>query len=73
VNSLEGGNGIYYNQEVEESFDWILSHQLRQIMLEWDLMLSSTDGVAVKNSQANEMRGRDRCPSSLYELYKHGL
>ena len=73
VNSLEGGNGIYYNQEVEESFDWILSHQMRQIMLEWDLMLSSTDGVAVKNSPANDMRGRDRCPSSLYELYKHGL
>jgi hypothetical protein len=79
VNSLEDSS-MYVKDEVEESYDWIIMHQLRRIIVEWDTYQKTLEeeegGIATSNAQWNmgrSRRGRDRCPTALYALYKHGL
>jgi hypothetical protein len=54
----------------EESYDWILVHQLRQVMQEWEGWLdaesaNSNSSSANNNASENasrERKGRDRAP-----------
>jgi len=72
INSLEG-RGLYFNDSDEESYDWILMHQMKRLIMEWDTLQSSFEMKGEKAAGAGDKRGRDRCPSALYELYKRGL
>ena len=75
INSLEG-RGSYYNDSDEESYDWILMHQMKRLIVEWDTLQSSFESEGEKaavGTDTGDKRGRDRCPSALYELYKRGL
>jgi hypothetical protein len=76
INALEG-HDLYFNDSDEVSYDWILMHQMKRLIVEWDTLQNSIESkgekVGVGSDCAGERRGRDRCPSALYELYKRGL
>lgn len=81
VNSLEE-IGLYVKDDVEESYDWILMHQLQRIIVEWDIYQrileeeeagGSSSTVKSQLNVGRSRRGRDRRLTALYELYKHGL
>lgn len=71
----------FYNDKVEESYDWILLHQLYFITYSWDCYQLALD-KGKSQERGNEAtiaqrqrRGRDRRPidNMHYALYKHGL
>ena len=77
VNSLEDSS-LYFNDKIEETFDWILMHQLRWIIMEWDLYNKTLEEEAAgtsanRGSGGRSRRGRERYPATLFELYKRGL
>lgn len=77
VNSLEDSS-LYFNDKIEETFDWILMHQLRWIIMEWDLYNKTLEEEAAgtsanSGSGGRSRRGRERYPATLFELYKRGL
>jgi len=78
VNTLKV-TSCFYNDEVEESFDWILMHQLRVILLGWDEYQESLEkGKTNDNATLHTLRqrrGKDRFPIRAlnYELINNGL
>ena len=76
----------FVTQEVESTYDWILIHQLVDIVSHWDEMMNSAEGNSngSKGGNANAFdsrrlrRGKDRrlvgCGSqSPFFYYRHGL
>ena len=78
VNTLKVTSS-FYNDEVEESFDWILMHQLRVILLGWDEYQQSLEKGKINDNATlhtlRQRRGKDRFPIRAlnYELINNGL
>ena len=77
VNSLKEISR-YINNDVEESYDWILMHQLRVIVYGWDKyqeILENSKGKTSSGNLQRQRKGRDRRPVNAkgLDVYKLGL
>jgi len=71
-----------FRDDVEETYDWIIVHQLREIVINWDAMqqtlhdreaVSNIDVGCQKALDGGRMRrGRDRLPIG-FDMYRNGL
>jgi hypothetical protein len=79
VNTLRGMSRFLTDKD-EESYDWILMHQLRVIVSVWDGHQQALENNKNNDNSTNilvqrQRRGRDHRPINLleFELYKRGL
>merc|ERR1740124_1440434 len=66
-----------FRDDVEETYDWIVVHQLGEIVAAWDELRQtveaevSKDGAGAEN-EGRRRRGRDRLPVG-FDTYRNGL
>jgi hypothetical protein len=71
----------FLNGDIEDSFDWILMHQLRVVMIGWEKYQETLEKDKTQNMDSSDIsnqrqrRGRDRrlIHSITFETFKYGL